>query len=93
MRALDMFIDWLAEQKMSEKVYIVKELLKELDYFERRDLIHEEIEKFSFIDLEETKSIIEELMIENIDETKDLINSLLKITMFKEGSDEIGKGL
>jgi hypothetical protein len=62
MRAIDLFIDWIAEQKISENIYITKELLKELDYFTHRDLILEELEKFKPYELEETIGILEELL-------------------------------
>ena len=62
MRAIDLFIDWIAEQKISENIYITKELLKELDYFDHRDLILEELEKFKPYELEETIGILEEML-------------------------------
>ena len=62
MRSIDLFIDWIAEQKMSENIYITKELLKELDYFDHRDLILEELEKFKPNELEETIGILEEML-------------------------------
>ena len=67
MRALDFFMDWLTEQKKSEQIYIAKELLKNLEYFEHRDLIFEELEKFEpSYQLEEAKRYIEDLLQEDL---------------------------
>ncbi len=62
MRALDFFMDWLTEQKKSEQIYIVKELLKNLEYFEHRDVMLEEIDRLDPHQLEEMKGYIDELL-------------------------------
>ena len=58
MRALDFFMDWLTEQKKSEQIYIAKELLKNLEYFEHRDVMLEEIDRLDPHQLEEMKGYI-----------------------------------
>ena len=62
MRALDFFVDWLTEQKKSEQIYIAKELLKNLEYFEHRDVMLEEIDRLDPHQLEEMKGYIDELL-------------------------------
>ena len=62
MRALDFFMDWLTEQKKSEQIYIAKELLKNLEYFEHRDVMLEEIDRLDPHQLEEMKGYIDELL-------------------------------
>ena len=66
MRALDFFVDWLTEQKKSEQIYIAKELLKNLEPFEHRDLIFEELEKLDPFQLEEAKGYIDGLLQEGL---------------------------
>ena len=66
MRALDFFVDWLTEQKKSEQMYIAKELLKNLEPFEHRDLIFEELEKLDPFQLEEAKGYIDGLLQEDL---------------------------
>lgn len=64
MRALDMFIDWLAEQKESEQIYIAKEILKELEGFELRDFMFEQVESLDPFSLEELYGHIEHLLLD-----------------------------
>ena len=66
MRALDFFMDWLTEQKKSEQIYIAKELLKNLEYFEHRDVMLEEIDRLDPHQLEEMKGYIEDLLQEDL---------------------------
>ena len=78
MRALDFFVDWLTEQKKSEQIYIAKELLKNLEYFEHRDVMLEEIDRLDPHQLEEMKGYIEDLLEEDL---------------VVQRSDEIGESL
>ena len=78
MRALDFFMDWLTEQKKSEQIYIAKELLKNLEYFEHRDVMLEEIDRLDPHQLEEMKGYIEDLLQEDL---------------VVQRSDEVGKSL
>ena len=78
MRALDFFMDWLTEQKKSEQIYIAKELLKNLEYFEHRDVMLEEIDRLDPHQLEEMKGYIEDLLQEDL---------------VVQRSDEIGESL
>ena len=78
MRALDFFMDWLTEQKKSEQIYIAKELLKNLEYFEHRDVMLEEIDRLDPHQLEEMKGYIEDLLEEDL---------------VVQRSDEIGESL
>ena len=65
MKALDFFIDWLIEQKKSEQIYIVKELLKELEYVDLRDVILEEMDKLSNERLKVMRDYIDEAIENN----------------------------
>ena len=78
MRASDFFMDWLTEQKKSEQIYIAKELLKNLEYFEHRDVMLEEIDRLDPHQLEEMKGYIEDLLQEDL---------------VVQRSDEIGESL
>ena len=75
MKALDILVDWLAEQKESEQVYIVKELLKNLSTFNHRDLIFEEVESFDPFSMEELKGYIEQMLLEEMTEKERVVQT------------------